>query len=192
MYKRFMRDTRIVGLLRGNNFARAGEELYAYFPAVKKLILKNSGSRQDAEDIYQEALIILVRKVQAPDFVLSSSLNTYLYGICRYLWNDRLRQKNKVIEVEAEKVPLSFSESDVELLSREVENKLSEQAFLLLGEKCRQLLLLFYFKKKPLKDIAGLLGFSSEKVAKNQKYRCLEKAKENLQLLKASGHEEVY
>lgn len=186
-----MRDTRVIGLLKGNNFARAGEELYAYFPAVKKLVLKNSGSTQDAEDIYQEALIILVRKVQAPGFVLSSSLNTYLYGICRFLWSDRLKQKNRIIEVEVEKSPAVISNEDLELLKREEENKLSEQAFLQLGEKCRQLLLLFYFKKRSLKDIAGLLGFSSEKVAKNQKYRCLEKAKANLELLKNSGHEQV-
>lgn len=190
--KRFMKDSRIVGLLKGNQFAKAGEELYAYFPVVKKLILKNSGSRQDAEDIYQEALIILVRKVQAPDFVLSSSLNTYLYSICRFLWNDRLKQKNRIIEVEVEKSHLVFSVDEVEFIGREMENKLSEKAFLQLGEKCRQLLLLFYFKKKPLKEIAGELGFSSEKVAKNQKYRCLEKAKENLKLLKTSDHEQVY
>src|SRR6218665_190596 len=188
--KSFMRDTRIIGLLRGNNFAQAGEELYAYFPAVKKLVLKNSGSRQDAEDIYQEALIILVKKVQEPDFVLSSSLNTYVYSICRYLWYDRLKQKNRMIEVEVEDRHIAFSEGEIGFISREMENKLSEKAFLQLGEKCRQLLVLFYFKKKPLKDIAAKLGFSSEKVAKNQKYRCLEKAKANLELLKNSGHEQ--
>jgi len=153
-------------------------------------VLKNSGSREDAEDIYQEALIILIRKVQSADFVLTSSLNTYLYSICRFLWSERLRKKNKNIEVELEKVEPALSENELELLSKkETENTLAEKAFQQLGEKCKQLLLLFYFKKQAMKDIALKLKFSSEKVAKNQKYRCIEKAKENLQLLKSSGHE---
>jgi hypothetical protein len=46
-------------------------------------------------------------------------------------------------------------------------------------KKCKQLLILFYFKKKSFREIAAALAFSDEKVAKNQKYRCLQKAKEN-------------
>lgn len=52
-----------------------------------------------------------------------------------------------------------------------------------LGQKCKELLELFYFKKLSMKDISKKLGFASEKVAKNQKYRCIEKAKENLKNL---------
>ena len=40
-----------------------------------------------------------------------------------------------------------------------------------------------------MQEIADKLGFGSEKTAKNQKYRCLEKAKENLKTLKSASHE---
>ncbi len=185
-----MKDVQILELLKANNYSKAAEKLYAYFPVIKKLILKNSGTKQDAEDIYQEALIILMRKSQEQNFKLTSSLNTYLYSICRFLWSDQLKKKNKKVESDFEKTEHLLKADEVGLyVSEEIEFKLAEKAVSLLGEKCRQLLNLFYFQKISLKEIAAKLKFGSEHVAKNQKYRCIEKAKENLKTLKNSSHE---
>lgn len=185
-----MKDGHIVELLKQRQYIKASEKLYGYFPAVKKFIIKNSGSKSDAEDIYQEALIILIRKVESPDFELRSSLNTYLYSICRFLWSEQLRKNKRVLNLELKNDSAIVSEEELNTLhKKESEIKLAEQAFQLLGEKCKSLLMLFYYKKMALKDIASRLKFSSEKIAKNQKYRCLEKAKENLQTLKSATHE---
>jgi RNA polymerase sigma factor (sigma-70 family) len=183
-----MKDQQIIQFLKAGNYSKASEKLYAYFPVIKKLVLKNSGSKQDAEDVYQEALIILMNKLQNPEFKLTSSLNTYVYSVCRFLWNDELKKKNKKISIEI-KGNESFLEEDVIPTKDEHDQKLAEKAFDLLGEKCKDLLRLFYFKKMNLKDVAAKLGFGSENVAKNQKYRCLEKAKENLRTLKNTTHE---
>ncbi len=187
-----MRDDRIVGLLKENRFREAGAELYAYFPVVKKLILKNSGSSEDAEDVYQDGLMILMEKVKSPDFVLSSSLKTYLYSVCRYVWSDRLKQRDRMVMVDVEKMLVLNTNEEGEFLKREQEDRLSERAFLRLGDKCRDLLVMFYFRKLPMKEIADRLGFSSEQVAKNQKYRCLEKAKAELRALKTNEHGQLY
>lgn len=184
-----MKEEDIIELLKTNRYAEAGEKLYAYFPVVKKLVLKNSGSREDAEDIYQEALIVFIGKLQSGDFVLTSNLSTYLYGICRLMWNERLRKNAKRIEVDPLKLEDSASPEEDFLSLDDRDHRLAEAAFRQLGEKCRQLLLSFYFKKLSMREIAGQLGFGSEKIAKNQKYRCLEKAKEHLKTLKSASHE---
>ena len=182
-----MNDAQIINYLKTNNYSKVSQKLYAYFPVIKKLVLKNNGSTADAEDVFQDALIILIKKVQANNFVLTSSLNTYLYSICRFVWNDELKKKSKTIQVDIEKNNSYLKEDIFENSYRdEIENKLAEKAFTMLGDRCKQLLLLFYFKKESLKDIAATLKFSSEKVAKNQKYRCIEKAKENLKTLKTN------
>lgn len=185
-----MKDSQIIELLQRNNYAKVSEKLYGYFPVIKRFILKNSGSREDAEDIYQEALIILIRKVNTPEFILTSSLNTYLYSICRFLWSERLKKQSKHIEVDIEKNQHASIAHELDTLYKtESEHKLAEKAFQQLGEKCKHLLLLFYFKKMSMRDIALKLNFRSEKVAKNQKYRCIDKAKENLQTLITSSHD---
>jgi DNA-directed RNA polymerase specialized sigma24 family protein len=66
----------------------------------------------------------------------------------------------------------------------------AKTAFELLGEKCRQLLILFYHRQQSFRDIAATLQFSDEKVAKNQKYRCLQKAKDNYLTLANNSNNE--
>lgn len=176
-----MTDEQIIQLIRENKYHPAMKGLYVYFPVVKKFILKNSGTRQEAEDIFQEGLVIFCRKLEKAGFILSSSINTYLYGVCRLLWMDELKKKNRQLRADAslladEKGNQGIYDTDIE---DDKPARQAQAALMKLGQKCRELLELFYFKKTSMKDIARTLGFSSEKVAKNQKYRCIEKAKEH-------------
>lgn len=175
-----MKDDDIIHLIRENKYDPAMKGLYAYFLVVKKFILKNSGTRQEAEDIFQEGLVIFCGKLEKSGFVLSSSINTYLFGVCRLLWLDELKKKRR--QAKAGLADL-WNEQETEHIYHDIEDdrprRQAQAAVMNLGQKCRELLELFYFKKTSMKDIAKLLGFSSEKVAKNQKYRCIEKAKEH-------------
>lgn len=176
-----MTDQDIVNLIRGNKYSPAMKSLYAYLPVVKKFVVQNNGTRQEAEDIFQEGLVIFCNKLSKPDFVLSCSINTYLYSVCKLLWLDELKRNNKKIKNDC--LPLS-DERLTEAVNEDVNDdrpaKQAQEAVMKLGQKCRELLELFYFKQFSMKDIAAKLGFASEKGAKNQKYRCIEKAKEHL------------
>ncbi len=70
-----------------------------------------------------------------------------------------------------------FDEEVVKNFHEEKKYRFAERAFSELGERCQQLLLMFYHKKMSFKDIANVMQFKSEKIAKNQKYKCLQKAK---------------
>ncbi len=178
-----MTDTEIVEHLRNNKYTRAVNGLYNALPSIKKYICANTGTEEDAKDIFQDALVILYKKVNSTEFVLSVSLITYLNAIAKNLWLTELRRRKKIPEDES-----NTDMADV-IIDAEPGFTLATGAFNLLGEKCRELLMLFYFKKKSFKEIAGILAFSDEKIAKNQKYRCIQKAKENyLTLLKNDTH----
>ena len=179
-----MKDSEILDLLKTGKQHKAIQKLYAYYPVIRKMVLRNNGSKQDAEDVYQEALIVFCKNAVDGQFELKSSINTYLYSVCRYIWNDELKKKGKRFESELNEEISSTTEHEIEeAVVHEKSLHLAEKAFLQLGEKCKELLQLFYFKKLSMKEIATRLKFSSEKVAKNQKYRCIEKAKENLKML---------
>jgi DNA-directed RNA polymerase specialized sigma subunit len=60
---------------------------------------------------------------------------------------------------------------------------IAEKAIEQLGEQCRQILHLFYGAGTAMSDIAKKVGLRNENVAKAQKYRCLQKAKENAKAL---------
>jgi len=179
-----MTDKEIITHLQLNKYPLAIKGLYNILPAVKQYIKANNGTPDDAQDIFQDALVILYKKVHDGNFKLTVPLKTYLLAVVKNCWLQELRRRKKM--------PAGETTSDIAAAENDEEPgfAVATAAFNLLGEKCKQLLMLFYFKKKSFKEIATALAFSDEKIAKNQKYRCLQKAKENfVTLSNNSTHE---
>ena len=180
-----MHDQKIIELIRTDNNDKALAALYKHFAMMRKMILSKGGNTEDAEDIFQEALIIFCRKAKEPGFELTAQLSTYLFSICRFLWKDELKRRKpfRVIDLET-----GFKQDEEKVMEELIENetkaKLAEKVLNELGERCRELLLLFYKEGFKLKDIASRMGYNSENTAKNQKYKCLEGAKNRLKELK--------
>jgi RNA polymerase sigma factor (sigma-70 family) len=186
-----MLDQQLLDQIRKGHSNKALATLYHHYPMIRKMIRTQGGGSLDAEDIFQEALLLLVRNVRQPGFTLTSKLSTYLYGIARYLWRDELRRRPHSISLE-----LLHDPKDLEALhdsedfgpltqavEKEQQARLAEKVLNELGERCRELLLLFYHGGLKLKDIASKMGYNSENTAKNQKYKCIEAAKIRLQEL---------
>ena len=72
---------------------------------------------------------------------------------------------------------------DDEWFQHEMKLSIVEKAIQQLGEQCRQILQLFYGAGTAMAEIAVKVGLRNEKVVKAQKYRCLQKAKENARAL---------
>ncbi|HEY6899519.1 MAG TPA: sigma-70 family RNA polymerase sigma factor [Puia sp.] len=178
-----MNDQMILELIRTDQNDRALDALYRHFPMIRKLIRSNGGDRQDAEDVFQEALIILIRKVKGSEFRLTAQLSTYLYSVCKYVWKDELKKRNR-------ELPLNFEiEPGIEAtIEDESRARLAEQVIAELKDRCRELLLFFYEGRLKLQEIAERMGYSSGNTAKNQKYKCLEAARDRLKELTSTLH----
>jgi DNA-directed RNA polymerase specialized sigma24 family protein len=90
-----MKDEDIIESIRQGRNTKALRQLYAYLPVVRKHIVKNSGTRNDAIDIYQDALVVFCTQVARPDFHLSSSISTYVFSICKNKWMEELRKRGR-------------------------------------------------------------------------------------------------
>lgn len=169
-------------MLRSDKHGQAFSALYEHYPLVEKMIYRSGGTRHDAKDIYQEALIILYNKTKNENFRLTAKLSTYLFSVCRFLWMDEAKKRGKMpIDKLSEENDPGLQEDISMDIEKEKKMQLAEKAIASLGEKCREILRLFYFDKKSMEEIAKLLGYSSENTAKNQKYKCLESAKKILE-----------
>jgi DNA-directed RNA polymerase specialized sigma24 family protein len=57
-----------------------------YFPSVEKYVLMNNGNAQDAEDIFQDTVMVLLAYIIKEDFKLTCTIKTLLFASARRLW----------------------------------------------------------------------------------------------------------
>lgn len=168
-------------LLKGlaENDKQAIERIYRdNYAMIQAFILNNSGSHDDARDIFQEAMIVLFEKTRTETFELSSQLKTYIYSVCRRLWLKKLNQMNRYsgrLDNMEETIPV---DDDMELHEkRDIDFTLMENAMSKIGEPCKSLLDAYYIQKKHMQEIAADFGYTNADNAKTQKYKCLMRLK---------------
>jgi RNA polymerase sigma factor (sigma-70 family) len=170
-----MKDQEILSCLRSGENRKAIRSLYSFFPAIKKFLVQAGAPKSIVEDIFQEALVVLFQKSREKEFQLTSSLNTYLIAVAKYKFYEFVRKQQLTIQIDDSEFK-PFEEDDVnETLLKLIEKKVGE-----LGERCKEVLVSFYYKKMSMVQIADALGFSSPKIAKNQKYKCLERLRNDV------------
>lgn len=160
-----MKDQEIIERIKKGDES-AAEYLYKqHFSMMSRLIKKNSGSEDDAKDIYQDAIIVFWEKITSGDFVLSSKISTYLYSVCFNLWRKELERRKKLSSQEVEgSVELDTNtEERVQAIRRCIDK---------LSETCQSVLKLYYFDNLQMSEIAQKLNFSNADTAKTKKYKC--------------------
>lgn len=153
-----------------------------YFPLIKYLVNENSGSDEDAEDIFQDGLIIIYKKITDNQLTLTSSFKTYMYSVCRNLWLQKLNKRKVVMEKISDVEEYIDLPEDImnEISNEEIElHRLVQLHFLSLNEDCQKVLRLF-MKDVSLREIGNIMGFKTEKYAKTRKYMCKEELKRRI------------
>nr|WKN39606.1 sigma-70 family RNA polymerase sigma factor [Tunicatimonas sp. TK19036] len=152
------------------------------FDSIANYIRSNSGNDEDAEDFFQEAIVVFINIVRKGNFRGESSIKTFLYSIARNLWRNELKRQNRALTRETNYYEQSEKEErDIQMSIGE--NELKNQLIQLLeklGDNCKKILLLFYYENLPMKEIFQHMGYETEQVARNMKYRCMNKLKEML------------
>ncbi|KAB1229087.1 RNA polymerase sigma factor [Chryseobacterium viscerum] len=145
-----------------------------YFDYTKKFILKNKGNIEDAEDIFQDALLILYQKLNADDFNVQTCLGNYIIGISKNLWLKKLKNRNFYIESPEN----YFIENQQEITSAiENEKYYWEKLFgyvKSISSHCQNLIHDIFIENKSIEEIQDKYQYSSKHNAQNQKYKCVE------------------
>src|SRR5690606_13865339 len=143
---------------------------------VKQFVLRNSGTLDDAKDIYQEAYLSVWRNIRMDKFTPrhDGALEAYLLQIARYRWLDHLRSLSYKNTTSLK--PLHENLMTFEELNDITEKRLQriKVQFRTLGEGCQKLHARFYYNNESMKQIASDMGWT-EVTAKNNKSRCMEK-----------------
>lgn len=171
-----MNDQKILELLHLGKHSPALDMLYKAYPPICRFIKSHGGSEEDARDTFQETLIIFCRKAAQPDFKLTAKISTYLFSVSKFLWKDKLQKANRYVHAYDFDQTADISEA-TEAHEQEQQYQFLDTVLAAIGDKCKEILEAYYFHKQSMQLIAEKFGYSTEASAKNQKYKCLEKAR---------------
>ncbi len=138
---------------------------------VRALILRNSGTEEDADDMLQEALVTLWERVRTGKFRFEARPGTFVYATARNMWLRRLARSRKEVRHDATD-PAAEDPSPLDVMIGEEESAIVRSALERLGEPCRKLLLLFYWEEESMESIAAALGMANADTVKSRKYQC--------------------
>jgi len=184
-----MNQAKIIAQLQGGDQERAFARLYKFFPKIEKHIKMNSGSKEEALDIFQEALIVLYKKVQTLPKDSPIKMDGFLVNTCKLLWNNELRKK-KVRKNSGEDGLKQLEYADEIEAHIEKERKITviEDVLNQLGRKCKDMLNAFYYKRLSMDKIAKKFGYKTVQSAKTKKYKCMEHARKLAVTAQESSH----
>jgi RNA polymerase sigma factor (sigma-70 family) len=145
---------------------------FVYAP-IASYVWEQGGTHKQARDLVHESIVGFLFKLKTGGYEWrdEAQLTTYVISIGRNLWHEQQRRKLRT-EPADEDVPDEADNEDREL-DFELRCQVVEQALAELGEKCRRAIELYYWQKRPMTQIAALLGWASEAVARKQKSLCL-------------------
>jgi len=174
--KDFTDKSLIQSLRTDENPDQAIRFLYrTHYNLTAAYIKQNSGTEEDAEDIFQEVILSFIDILRKDKFRGESSVITFLYAITRNIWlnelNKRGRSKLRDEKFEKGKDTVEMDVSHL-IMNREVKSQLMEVVDKL-GEKCKKILLAFYFENLAMKEILKALNYENDQVVRNKKYKCL-------------------
>jgi RNA polymerase sigma factor (sigma-70 family) len=142
------------------------------FPVIENYILHNNGNHEQAEDVFQEAMIIIYDRIRNRDLTLSCKFNTYLYAICKNIWIQE--RKKYLLHVDRLRhQPMEVHEPDPDedpVLSRHLD-ELFNRHFGQLSEDCRTILSMF-FNNYTIEEIRERMNYKDLHHTADRKYRC--------------------
>ncbi|KOY86420.1 RNA polymerase subunit sigma [bacterium 336/3] len=160
-----MKDPEILERIRKGD-ETALQYLYKqHYRMMLRLVLKNSGTEEEAQDVFQDSLILFWQKVHQPDFQLTAKISTFLYSVCYNLWRKELEKKSRLSREEKD-------EAVIEDWDKQERIQIIHACINKLGATCKKILQYYYFDELSMHDIAQVMGFSNADTAKTKKYKC--------------------
>lgn len=166
----------IVDLKTENNFA-FGKLYQNNFGKISRFVQNNSGNKADAEDLFQDSMLVLVEKLRQDNFQLTASIDTYVFAICKNIWFKKLRDRNYELSID-ELQSFDFMSSINDFIEDDKTYFEKLKGYLVkITDHCNRLIQDMFFKGKTIDQIQKDYGYSTRHNAQNQKHKCVQQIK---------------
>lgn len=142
--------------------------------SITTLVMRGGGSIEDAQSVFNLALIQFVKTVvKRQDLKIDSSISSYIVGVAKFVWYKEVRQKVKhrtqPLEGGIDAIDPIAPES---LVLSDEKNNLLKSLLNQLGKNCKEVLM-HWANGYKMEQIAKMMNYQSAGMAKKKKYQCM-------------------
>ena len=142
---------------------------------INRLINRRNCRREDAEDLFVDAVLIFRDKILQGQIKQLRGLKTYLYKICENNFLAELKRSIRNHQKEEEITRHFYANSQSEEHHSQLLQQAALRAWGQLTDRCQDILHYFYVEELRMEEIAELMDLSGPDVAKTTKSRCFKK-----------------
>ena len=148
--------------------------------AIVGTLIKLGCQKDEASDVFTDAIVSFVKSAYRKDLVVKSSLTNYLIGIAKNIWLKRVTKNDKKVPISVQQVESTSPSIETNLIEDE-RKELLKALLNRLDETCRKVLTLWSMNQR-MKSIAKELNYKSEGMARKKKHHCLKRLYEIVEL----------
>jgi RNA polymerase sigma factor (sigma-70 family) len=142
-----------------------------YYRIIRQMVNTNSGNDSDADDVFQDAIMVLYRKIKEKKLNLYVAFGTYLYAVAKKIWQNELKRRTQksCSLVDCDDL---HNDDDIEIdLIKNEKHKLVWDHFEKLSKDCQKIIRLF-IDGHSITEVTNIMHYSSEQHTKNRRLRC--------------------
>lgn len=174
-------DDKLIAAILGSRMEREAAFIYVYNKETGWLkwvighVKANGGGEQDGEDVFQESVVLFDRGIREGRFKGGVRLQTYFFGIAKWVWFNILRKKKRIVSIP--EIPELYGMDIEEMILEDERKRVIDMIIEKLGKKCKQAFAL-YKLGHTMEEIAPALGLKNANQAKKRLQRCRDKFKD--------------
>ncbi len=164
-----------------SNPAKRKEAIYSLTRDIElkdkiiRYVKNHGGSETESLTIYNDMIVTFIKIVHTrKEFTLDRPLHAYLMGIAKNIWYNELRKRSKFKTSDLEKTIEQRDDtiSAVDLLIKGDRESVLNKVLGEMKVKCKEVLM-YWSGGYKMKEIAHLLSYKSEGVARKKKSECM-------------------
>lgn len=160
-------DSEIIECLRNRDSYVVGYLSDRYLPMVRIMVMNLGGTPEDARDIFQEGLMILLERIDDRNFTLTCKFRTLLYCISENLWKSVIRQRHRAAIYLNRKVDNESETDFTDRIDDTTYREIFRRAFDSIESTGKSILRL-YWEENSLQEVATKLGLTYGYVKKKK------------------------
>ena len=138
-----------------------------YLPMIRLMVYQMGGTGEDARDIFQDGLIIMLEKLDTKEFALTCKFKTFLYCVCEHLWKSVLDKRQAASNYINRRQEHEGNSDYTDQIDYQLYEKIFREVFETLDPISKKILTLYWQEVSP-QEIAAKLGYTYGYVRKKK------------------------